>query len=105
MRGSVSTLKLRTASSKRSTQRKAVAWESGYPSVGPSSRVIMAAYGRQRTMVREPRFHFLSLDDPRVELASAVATSLGRLPGQRREESVMVKRSLVSVVDDDESVR
>jgi len=36
---------------------------------------------------------------------SAVLTPLGRLPGRRREEFLMVKRSLVSVVDDDESVR
>ncbi len=36
---------------------------------------------------------------------SAVLTPLGHLPGRRREVFLMVKRSLVSVVDDDESVR
>ena len=58
--------RMRTDSSKRFTQRKAVAWESGYPSVAPLLRMIMAVCGRQRTMVREPRFRFLSLDEPRV---------------------------------------
>ena len=36
---------------------------------------------------------------------SVVLTPPGRLPGRRRKELFMVKRSLVSVVDDDESVR
>ena len=36
---------------------------------------------------------------------SAVLTPLGHLPGRRREVFLMVTRSLVSVVDDDESVR
>ena len=38
-------------------------------------------------------------------MAFAVLSPIGRLPRRRREDSLMVKRSLVSVVDDDESVR
>jgi FixJ family two-component response regulator len=58
-------------------------------------------------MVREPRFHFLSLDDPRVWRPQPWRQSDAWNGGYaaRHEESVMVKRSLVSVVDDDESVR
>jgi FixJ family two-component response regulator len=40
-----------------------------------------------------------------MKLVSAILTPLGRLPGRRREVSVMTELSLVSVVDDDESVR
>jgi len=36
---------------------------------------------------------------------SAILTRLGHLPGRRREVSLMTELSLVSVVDDDESVR
>ena len=91
-------------SSRHSTLPRITGWDSVYPSAAPLSRVIMAVYGRRRMMVREPRFHFLSLDDPRVRLVKP----FGRLERQlasSHEESVMVKRSLVPVVDDDESVR
>ena len=61
-----SNLKAWTDSSKRFTQRRVTAWESAYPSVVPSSRVIMAVFGQHRMMVREPHFHFPFLADPRV---------------------------------------
>src|SRR5271166_2572317 len=105
MLGSVLNLKLGIDSLKHFTPLRMTAWELDCPSVAPSSRVIMAACGRRPTMVQERRFHSQSLDCPRVWLVSAVLTPGGRLPGRRREESVMAKRSLVSVVDDDESVR
>ena len=48
-----------------STRPRTTAWGSDYPSVAPLSRVIMAVFGRHRMMVREPRFHFPFLCDPR----------------------------------------
>ncbi len=67
--------------------------------------VITADYGVNQTKARERPFHFLCLDYPRVRLVSAILTRLGHLPGRRREVSLMTELSLVSVVDDDESVR
>src|SRR5689334_17859885 len=97
---SVSTLKLRTDSSKLFTQLRTVVWESVYPSVAPLSRVIMAVYGQQRMTVRELRFYSPFLADPRVRRATVTAT-FGRLPSRtRREKSMIVICPLVSVVDD-----
>ena len=98
-----------TDSSTRSTPPRATAWGSACPSAAPSSRVIMAVSGQHRMMVREPRFRF---PFPCRSEGATGANSLGTIRdacgdgcAARHEESVMVKRSLVSVVDDDESVR
>ena len=67
----------------------------------------MAVYGRRRMTVREPRFHFPFPAYPKVQTQATRQswTPLVTDAQQRHEESVMAKRSLVSVVDDDESVR
>src|ERR1700730_12487599 len=94
--------------SKRFTQRRLAVWGSDCPSVAPLSRVIMAAYGPHRTMVQEPRFPFLFLAYSRLSRAPGILALLGRSLWPIRntyEEFVMAMRSLVSVVDDDESVR
>ena len=105
MPGAVWIPKRPTGSSSHSTRPRVTAWESDYPSVARSSRVITAEYGVNQTKVRERPSHFLSLVCPRVRLVSAILTPLGHLPGRRREVSSMTELSLVSVVDDDESVR
>src|ERR1700704_6139763 len=59
-------------------------------------------------MVQEPRFPFLFLAYSRLSRAPGMLTLLGRSLWPIRntyEEFVMAMRSLVSVVDDDESVR
>ena len=43
-----------------------------FQSVVQLSRVIVAAYGRRRIMVRDPRFHFPFLADPSVSWATRV---------------------------------
>ena len=65
--GWVSTRKVRTDFSTRSTPPRVTAWESACPSVAPLSKVIMAVYGQHRMMVREPRFHSLFRADPSCE--------------------------------------
>src|SRR6266478_6025846 len=59
-------------------------------------------------MVRELRSHFLFLGDPAARPAPTVIVTCGRLLWPIRilhKKSMKVTRSLVSVVDDDESVR
>src|ERR1051326_6613969 len=73
------------------TQPRTTAWESDSPSAVPSSSAIMAVFGRNRTRVRAPLFRFAFL-----------RSEVHRM---RDEEPRMVPSSLVSVVDDDESVR
>src|SRR5690348_15058817 len=83
-----------TSCSTPSTQRKPTAWVSGSPSVAPSSRDIMDVSGPRQTTVPVPpsRFPF-----PAVQRAFQT---------RHRDEALMTgKRSLVSIVDDDESVR
>src|SRR3981081_454052 len=97
-----------TDSSKRFTQRRLAVWGSDCPSVAPSSRVIMAAYGPHRTMVQEPRFPFLFLAYSRLSRAPGILMLRGRWwwpIATPFEECVMSMRSLVRFVDDDESVR
>src|SRR5438034_4286405 len=83
-----------TSSSKPSTPLRAVAWASDCPSAVPSSKSTVVVCGLNRTTGPAPRLLF---PFPRSRAHS------GR--GWRREEFVMVQRSLVSVVDDDQSVR
>src|SRR5438132_12370751 len=108
MRGWVSNLKVWTSSSTRSTPRRVAVWGSGSPSVAPLSRVIRAVSGPHRMMVREPRLHFSSPQtrgcDGRPQ-SWRHADACGDGCGADHEGFVMVIRSLVSVVDDDESVR
>src|SRR5215467_12273489 len=83
-----------TSCSTPSTQQKPTAWVSGSPSVAPSSRDIMDVSGRRQTTVPVPpsRFPFPAFRRP--------------FRTRRRDEALMTdKRSLVSVVDDDESMR
>jgi len=59
-------------------------------------------------MVRELRSHFLFLGDQATRPAQTLIVACGRLPEpirMRREKSMNVTRSLLSIVDDDESVR
>src|SRR5580700_7281827 len=59
----------------------------------------MAVYGQPRTRVREQHLRFLFL------VAADVLGHFQTPCGALQEESVMTARPLVSVVDDDESVR
>src|SRR5712692_6520767 len=94
MRGSVSTLTLPTDSSKRSTQLRMTAWESDFASVAPLSKVITVVFGRHQMMVRELHSRSLSRAHP----GDACRDGCGGEP-------MIVTCALVSVVDDDESVR
>src|SRR5712691_11026524 len=77
-----------------STQRKPTAWVSGSPSVAPSSRDIMDVSGQRETTVPGP-----PSPSPFPAARRAFRT-------RHRDEALMTgKRSLVSIVDDDESVR
>src|SRR5712664_3061854 len=77
-----------------STQRNPTAWVSGSPSVAPSSRDIMDICGQRETTVPVPPSPFPFPAVPRA------------FQGRQRDEALMTgRRSLVSVVDDDESVR
>src|SRR5262250_2034782 len=77
-----------------STRRKPTAWASGSPSVAPSSRDMVAVSGRRRMTVPVPPSRF-----PFPVAQRAFQT-------RHRDEALMMsKRSLVSIVDDDESVR
>src|SRR5918997_2459444 len=109
MRGWASTRGAWTASSTPSTRPRAAAWASACPSAARSSRVIAAASGRHRTTVRERAFRFPSPSEPTAGRAPTTLAPSGSLVQPVRspsnEESVMVKRLLVSVVDDDDSVR
>jgi FixJ family two-component response regulator len=62
----------------------------------------MAGYGHRRMMVREPRLRFPFLAAMK---AGGHPGARGYRRGNRRKEVVMRIRSLVSVIDDDESVR
>src|SRR5579872_517385 len=67
-------------------------WGSDCPSAVPSSSAIMAVFGRNRTTVLAPLFRSPFLR--------------GSKPHRMRDEDpIMISNSLVSVVDDDESVR
>src|ERR1035441_2905458 len=92
MRESVSPLKPRTSSSKRSLQRKAMEWESGYRSAAPLSRLIADVYGRQRTMAQEPRLHSLFLAGARAAgpTPKLVSTRNIRRPAQQDASLVQI---------------
>src|SRR5579863_5695947 len=92
MRASALIPKLWTDCFKLFIPPRTTAWESDFPSAVPSSSAIMAAFGRSRTTDRAPLFHFPFLRGREVHR-------------MRDEEPSMVRSSLVSVVDDDESVR
>src|ERR1700757_1030929 len=92
MRGSALIPRLGTDFFKLFIRPRTTAWESDFPSVVPSSSAIMAAFGRNRTTVRAPLFRFPFLRGREVHR-------------MRNEEARMIPSSLVSVVDDDESVR
>src|SRR5580698_4701224 len=104
-----SSLKPWVNSSKRSIRSKVTVWELAYPSVVPLSRVIRVGFGRRRMTVWERRFHFPYQKFRRVTPILTCSTSreyrLRRARGGRRRDVAMVEPSLVSVVDDDESVR
>src|SRR5579872_849922 len=72
-------------------QPKTTAWGSDFPSVVLSSSAIMAVFGQNRTTVLAPPFRF--------------PFRYREVHRMRDEEPRMIPRSLVSVVDDDESVR
>src|SRR5215469_10735956 len=134
MRGSVSDLKPRTNSLKLSIQRRRMEWESGCPSAAPLSKLIMDVYGQQPMMVPELHFSFVFLTDlGTLKLASTRLIrhrvqqdtkpgpdnsglnqylSTMDAPSAGEQCCFMLKRqgrttdgSVVSVVDDDESVR
>src|SRR5258705_11168679 len=83
-----------TRSFRPSTPPRAVAWASDSPSAVPSSKSMGVACGVNRMTGPAPRSPF---PFPAIQNAD------GR--GTRYEALVMIQRSLVSVVDDDESVR
>src|SRR5215207_11029713 len=76
------------------TRRKATVWVSDSPSAAPSLRDITVVSGQNpmTDTVSRSRFPFLAGQRP-------------SRPQHRNEALMMGKRSLVSVVDDDESVR
>src|SRR5215210_6497342 len=77
-----------------SIRRRAMAWVWGSRSAARSSRNIKGSCGQGRTMAQAPPSPFPFPPDSRV------------LPMQRPDDPhVTESRSLVSVVDDDESVR
>src|SRR5712672_1332544 len=92
MRASALIPKLWTDCFKLFIQLRTTAWESDFPSAVPSSSAIMAVFGRNRTTVPAPLFRspFLRGIEPHP---------------MRDEDPTMISNSLVSVVDDDESVR
>src|SRR5258708_1720547 len=83
-----------TSSFKPSSPPRAGEWASDCPSAVPSSKSMAVVYGVNRMTAPAPRSRF-----PFPAIHNAPRT---RHP---YEELVMVQRSLVSVVDDDESVR
>ena len=108
MRGWASNLKTKADSSTRSTPPRAAAWGSVCQSAARLSRVITAVYWPHRMTVREPRFHFPFRGTRGCKIRRqswCYLDACGDGCAARHEESVMVIRSLVSVVDDDESVR
>src|ERR1700691_4046044 len=134
MQWSVSNPRLRTGSSKPSIRQRTKVWESACQSVVPSSRLMRGVCGRQRMMVREPRFHFqyaaklpillaatgpmvrcmphnLSLrlntdsnDHTLVRLTAYLPGAHSSLMESNRDRE-SIERPLVTVVDDDVSVR
>jgi len=72
------------------------------------SSFITGEYGHHRMMGREPDFHFPFPANLKKCRMPADMETFGPLLPKRaasREEFLMVERSLVSIVDDDESVR